>query len=117
MVLCWARAPTTRGPEARRERGGPGIAEIIDATRREADVVRVGLVRARDLRVQARIAGNQKQVVGRHVEAGAPSRARPHPVIVIVFNTHVLTNVVRSALHPTGIDYLLHVPWQRARGD
>src|SRR3989475_9547574 len=63
-----------RDTEAPRERAGPGIGEIIDAARHEPYVGRIGLVQARHLGVEPRIARDHEQVVGRDVQPSAPGR-------------------------------------------
>src|SRR6266853_5484755 len=72
---------------------GPRISEVIETACRQA-------VRGKDLRVLARVAGEEDEVIGRYVQAGAARRAGQPRQVQIIADRDVLQAHERRILDP-----------------
>src|SRR5882762_262517 len=74
---------------------GPRIGEVVETTRREA-------VRRKDLGVQARVTGQDEEVIRRYVQPRAARRARQHRHVEIIAHRDVLQAHERGIFDPAG---------------
>src|SRR5205807_7109700 len=78
------------------------IAEIVDTTRWQHGGRVEPRRQVRDLRIQARIAGQYEQVVGRHVQPGTSGRSAEQRHVESVVYREILQPHKRGAFDPAG---------------